>query len=125
MTYSCRETLTLALSATLTARRTSLPSQLLSGHGLFIVALALAALPSRKMAEILLTLTPAERPDAYRHLSYGDRDRLTNWHGQSKRARLCSPAAAYSLPRNPCSPTSRQIVFGQPLFALSSNGATR
>ena len=76
MKYCSRETLTLALNAALTARRISLPSQLLGGHGSFIFALALAALPSRKMAEILFMLTPAERADAYRHLSYDDRARL-------------------------------------------------
>ena len=76
MTYSCRETLTLALSAALTVRRTTVPSQLLDGHGSFIFALALAALPSRKMAEVLLMLMPAERADVYRRLSYDDRARL-------------------------------------------------
>lgn len=76
MTYSCRETLTLAISAALTARRTTVPSKLLDGHGSFIFALALAALPSRKMAEVLFMLTLAERADVFRRLSFSDRARL-------------------------------------------------
>lgn len=76
MTYSCRETLTFALNAALTARRTTVPSQLLDGHGSFIFSLALAALPSRKMAEVLFMLAPDERADVYRRLSYDDRARL-------------------------------------------------
>ncbi len=76
MTYSCRETLALALSAALTARRTSVPGQLLGGHGSFIFALALAALPSRKMAEVLFMLAFAERADVYRRFSNDDRTRL-------------------------------------------------
>ena len=76
MTYSCRETLTFAMNAALTARRTTVPSKLLDGHGSFIFALALAALPSRKMAEVLFMLTPAKRADVFRRLSYDDRARL-------------------------------------------------
>ena len=73
MTYFCRETLALALSATLTSRRTTVPSQLLVGHCSFIFALALAALPSRKMAEVLFMLTSAEWADAYRPMPPYDR----------------------------------------------------
>ena len=91
MTYSCRETLTLALSAALAARRTSVPSQLLDGHGSFIFALALAALPSRKMAEVLFMLTPAERADAYRRLSYDDRARLAQVGMVNPNEPACAP----------------------------------
>lgn len=76
MTYSCREKLTLALDAALTARSASALSQLLDSHGSFIFALALAALSSRKMAEVLFMLATAERADAYRRLSHDDRARL-------------------------------------------------
>lgn len=76
MTYSCREKLTLALDAALTARSASLLNQLLDSHGAFIFALALAALSSRHMAEVLSMLATAEQVDVHRRLALDDRARL-------------------------------------------------
>lgn len=76
MTYSCREKLTLALNGALTARSASMLSHLLDSHGSFIFALALAALSSRHMAEVLFMLATAEQVDVHRRLSLDDRARL-------------------------------------------------
>lgn len=78
MTYSCREKLTLALTAALTTRSASILSQLLDSHGSFIFALALAALSSRHMAEVQSMLTASEQADVHRRLSHDDRARLAH-----------------------------------------------
>ena len=78
MTYSCREKLTYALDVALQERSASVLSQLLDSHGSFIFALALAALSSRHMAEVLFMLATGERADVHRRLSLDDRARLAH-----------------------------------------------
>lgn len=101
MTCSRHETLTLALNAAVTARRTSLPSQLLCGHGSFIFVLSLAALPSRKIIEVLFMLTPAERAYVYQRLPYYDRNRLAQIGmvnpNEPASARLHGPTARLAI----------------------------
>ena len=61
------------------------------GNRIRAVALALAALPSRKMAEVLLMLMPAERADVFRRLSYDDRARLQQVGLANPNEPACAP----------------------------------
>lgn len=76
MTFRTGNTLHLALSAALAARRADILRHLLISHGPSSFALALAARPSRQAADVLSMLTPAERTAASRYLPYEVRVRL-------------------------------------------------
>ena len=102
MTHSCREKLTLAIDVALRARGASMLSQLLDSHGSFIFALALAALPSRKMAEVLFMLATDEQADVHRRLSHDDRTRLA--HFDSVKPSESSWACRHRSPPHPAIP---------------------
>lgn len=120
MTYSCREKLTLALDVALQAHSAGVLSQLLDSHGSFIFALALAALPSRKMAEVLFMLATDEQADVHRRLSHDDRIRLA--HVGSVKPSESSWACRHRSPPHPaisvCGRAEQRLLPGR--FARSA-----
>lgn len=75
-TFRTRNTLHLALSAALTARRADILQHLFSSHGPSAFAQAIASRPSRQSADVLSMLAPTERTAVYRYLPKEARARL-------------------------------------------------
>ena len=120
MAFRTSNTLNLAVCAALNARRADILRYLLISHGPAPFALAIAARPSRQVADLMSLLAPAQRTAVFRYLPKELRARLVQTgmpffdpSACTRQNSIVSRAGAWLLPKTPRSWASASSMNSQ------------